>query len=218
MKKNKPALKTKLRILPLNFPIRCGYHNARKGEPSKGSRANEQLLDQMIAMHSHRHTRCYGSPRMTCELRAPGIACSENRVARTCVQRACELVPGVLFTRRLPSSITRPILRPICYPKPGLLQLRVLSSLATSLTFLPGNSGSSAGYRHRSVLPRHLGRKLSDSLHADQLVDATTRAICSGLVPRVAIFHSDRGCQYSATINRELLVRHGLERFTVRRI
>ena len=60
----------------------------------------------------------------------------------SCVQRACELVPGVLFARRLPSPITRPILRPICYPKPGLLQLRVLSSLATSLTFLPGKAGS----------------------------------------------------------------------------
>ncbi|MFZ0712027.1 MAG: integrase core domain-containing protein, partial [Terrimicrobiaceae bacterium] len=32
----------------------------------------------------------------------------------------------------------------------------------------------------------------------------------SGLVPQGAIFHSDRGCQYSATITRELLARHGL--------
>jgi putative transposase len=55
-----------------------------------------------------------------------------------------------------------------------------------------------------------LGWKLSDSLHAALVVDAATRAIDSGLVPRGAIFHSDRGCQYSAAITRELLARHGL--------
>jgi transposase InsO family protein len=55
-----------------------------------------------------------------------------------------------------------------------------------------------------------VGWKLSDSLHADLVVAATTRAIHSGLVPRGAIFHSDRGCQYSASTTRELLARHGL--------
>ena len=38
-----------------------------------------------------------------------------------------------------------------------------------------------------------LGWKLSDSLHADLVVNATTRGIQSGLVPWGAIFHSDRG-------------------------
>jgi len=92
---------------------------------------------------------------MTCELRARGIACSENRVARIMRSRACELVPGVPFARRLPSPITRPILRPICYPK-GLLQLTVLSSLRHHLHSYQGRLALS-GYRHRSVLPRHLG-------------------------------------------------------------
>jgi putative transposase len=75
-----------------NFPItelcealsvsRSGYYELRKREPSKRTRANEQLLHQMRTIDSDRHTRCYGSPRMTRELRAVGIACSENRVAR----------------------------------------------------------------------------------------------------------------------------------------
>ena len=46
-----------------------------------------------------------------------------------------------------------------------------------------------------------LGWKLSHSLHADLVVGATTRAIESGLVPRGAIFHSDRGCQYSEILH-----------------
>jgi transposase InsO family protein len=119
----------------------------------------------------------------------------------SCVQTACELVPGVLSVRRLPGPITRPILRLICYPKPGLLQLRVLSSLATSLTFLPGKAASIWLLVIDLFSRAILGWKLSDSLHADLVVDATTRAIDSGLLPRGAIFHSDRGCQYSVAPN-----------------
>jgi putative transposase len=86
----------------------------------------------------------------------------------------------------------------------------VLSSLATSL-YIPTREG----WLYLAVVidlfsRAILGWKLSDSLHADLVVGATTRAIESGLVPQGAIFHSDRGCQYSATITRELLARHGL--------
>ncbi len=139
------------------------------------------------------------------ELAARRIVSQES-----CVQRTCELVPGALSARRLPSPITRRILRPICYRKPGLLQLPVLSSLATSLD-IPTREG----WLYLAVVidlfsRAILGWKLSDSLHADLVVGATTRAMESGLVPQGAIFHSDRGCQYSATITRELLARHGL--------
>ena len=126
----------------------------------------------------------------------------------SCVQRTCELVPGVLSARRLPSPITRPILRPICYRKPGLLQLRG-AQLVSDITYIPTREG----WLYLAVVidlfsRAILGWKLSDSLHADLVVDATTRAIDSGLVPRGAIFHS-------ATITRELLVRHCLERITI---
>ena len=85
--------------------------------------------------------------------------------------------------------------RPICYPKPGLLQLRVLSSLATHLHSYQGRLALYLAIVIDLFSRAILGWKLSDSLHADLVVDATTRAIDSGFVPRGAIFHSDRGCQ-----------------------
>jgi hypothetical protein len=61
-------------------------------------------------------TRCYGSPRMTAELRALGIDCAENRVARIMRLNDLRARPRRPFRgRRLPSPITRLILRPICY-------------------------------------------------------------------------------------------------------
>jgi putative transposase len=61
---------------------RSGYHKLRRRQPGQRARANEELLRQMQNVHFNRHTRCYGSPRMTRELRSAGIDCSENRVAR----------------------------------------------------------------------------------------------------------------------------------------
>ena len=59
-----------------------GYHAARQRPPSARQQANAELLRTMTAIHEHRHTRAYGSPRMTHELRARGLSVSENRVAR----------------------------------------------------------------------------------------------------------------------------------------
>src|SRR5947207_129493 len=61
---------------------RSGYLAWKDRPPSARHLANAQLLKQMKTVHAHRHTRCYGSPRMTWELRANGCLCSENRVAR----------------------------------------------------------------------------------------------------------------------------------------
>ena len=102
------------------------------------------------------------------------------------------------------------------YPSPNLLSEAGPPSvpgaqLVSDITYIPTREGWLYLAIVIDLFSRAiLGWKLSDSLHADLVVDATTRAIDSGLVPRGAIFHSDRGCQYSATITRELLARHGL--------
>ena len=55
-----------------------------------------------------------------------------------------------------------------------------------------------------------LGWKLGSSMDADLVTGALRRALDSGLVTTGAIFHSDRGCQYSAGATRTLLARAGL--------
>ena len=61
---------------------RSGYHAARQRPPSPRTEHDRRLLDAVRDIHAHRHTRCYGSPSMTDELRSRGLACSPNRVAR----------------------------------------------------------------------------------------------------------------------------------------
>lgn len=55
-----------------------------------------------------------------------------------------------------------------------------------------------------------LGWKLSESLHAELVTGALGRACNTGLVQTDAIFHSDRGCQYSSVRTRALLARRRL--------
>jgi len=55
-----------------------------------------------------------------------------------------------------------------------------------------------------------LGWSLSDSLHSKLVMDALQRALNSGLVAPNAIFHSDRGSQYSSISTRHLIHQAGL--------
>lgn len=48
------------------------------------------------------------------------------------------------------------------------------------------------------------------SLHAELVTGALQRALSTGLIAKEALFHSDRGCQYSAIAMRELLSHYGL--------
>ena len=133
-----------------NFPItelcealgvsRSGYHNLGKREPSRRRRANEQLLHQIRIIHSDRHTRCYGSPRMTRELRALGIGCSENRVARIMRSKDLRACPRRPFRPKT----TQP--DHAAHPSPNLLSEAGSPSapgaqLVSDITYIPTREG-----------------------------------------------------------------------------
>lgn len=60
---------------------RSGYYAWLCRKPSERTRANEQLLDQIISIHV-KSRKTYGSPRIHAELSLQGECCSVNRVAR----------------------------------------------------------------------------------------------------------------------------------------
>jgi len=57
------------------------------------SRANLELVSNMKAIHAYRHTRCYGSPRMTRQLREHGFPCSKSHYVEE-AKKAAGLEPG----------------------------------------------------------------------------------------------------------------------------
>lgn len=58
-----------------------GYYAWRSRPVSQREMANQELLKQIEVVHEESH-ETYGSPRIYRELKAQGVSCSENRVAR----------------------------------------------------------------------------------------------------------------------------------------
>jgi transposase InsO family protein len=189
---------------------RSGYYATRQRSMGARARANQQLVESMKIIHAHRHTRSYGSPRMTHELRARGQACSKNRVAR------------LMRIHGLRARVRRPF-RPKtttpdhgAHPSPNLLAEAPIATapgvqLVSDITYIP----TAEGWLYLAVVIDLfsrcvLGWKLSETLHSELVTTAISRALDTGLVVRGAIFHSDRGCQYSAAVTRALLERTGL--------
>jgi len=189
---------------------RSGYLARCKRPLSPRASANQELLIKMQAIHSHRHTRCYGSPRMTVQLREQGSPCSENRVARLMRHNGLRARPRRPFRPKTtcPDHAAA--------PSPNLLALAPAPTapaqhLQSDITYIP----TAEGWLYLAVVIDRfsrmiLGWKLSDSLHADLVVAALNKALATGLVAPGALFHSDRGSQYSAGQLRAALANAGL--------
>lgn len=189
---------------------RSGYLARCKRPLSPRSRSNLELVSKMKTIHAHRHTRCYGSPRMTRQLRDEGSPCSENRVAR--------LMRGNGLRAR-PRRPYRP--RTTCpdhaaAPSPNLLAgaplpTRPAQHLVSDITYIP----TAEGWLYLAVVIDRfsrmiLGWELSDSLNADSVVASLDKALATGKVAPGALFHSDRGCQYTSGQLRSRLASAGI--------
>jgi putative transposase len=189
---------------------RSGYHAATNRLPGRRQESNAQLLAHMKSIHTDRHTRCYGSPRMTRQLHALGLACSENRVARLMHAHRLRARPRKPFRPKT----TRP--DHAAHPSPNLLAKVPAPTapgthLVSDITYIPTREGWLYLAIVLDLFSRSiLGWKLADSLHTDVVTAALCRALDTGVVAPDALFHSDRGCQYTAASTRTLLARHHL--------
>ncbi|CAN5790595.1 IS3 family transposase [soil metagenome] len=186
---------------------RSGYHASRTRPESKRQQENSTLLHAMKPIHDHRHTRAYGSPRMTRQLRLQGHACSENRVARLMRRTGLRARPRKPFRPKT----TRP--DHAAHPSPNLLAQAAPPTapgqqIVSDITYIPTREG----WLYLAVVidlfsRAILGWKIADSMDASLVTGALRRALDSGLLRANAIFHSDRGCQYTAGDTRALLAR-----------
>jgi putative transposase len=189
---------------------RSGYFAARARPQRPRARANARLLREIKHIHHHRHTRTYGSPRMTSELRARGQCCSRKRVARLMRSEGIAARSRRCFR---PKTTTPD---QAAHPAPNLLvhagpPQAPGTQIVSDITYIPTADGWLYVAIVLDLFSRViLGWKVADSLHTELVTGALEQALATGLVPKGAIFHSDRGCQYSAAKTRALLTQAGL--------
>lgn len=187
-----------------------GYWASKKRPPSARQIANEKLVGEIKRIHSHRFTRSYGSPRLTRQLRSIGHSCSRNRVARLMRENGLRARPRRPFRPKTTAPDHT------AAPSPNLLikaevPSRPAQHLLSDITYIR----TQEGWLYLAVVMDRfsrmiLGWQLSDSLRCEIVLLALDKALTSGLVAKGAIFHSDRGCQYTAAMFRARLSQFGL--------
>ena len=186
---------------------RSGYYSWCRDEVSIRQRENDWLLIHIRQAYGvGRGT--YGSPRVTAELRAKGIACGRNRVARLMRQNGIKAKTKRRFKATTKSRhgllVAGNLLR-------GMVGVDASNKIWVSdITFIWTREGwmylaAILDAFNRQVVGWSMGDRLNHGIIADALEKA-----CRGRRPGAGvIFHSDRGTQYASYAFRDLLDTYG---------
>lgn len=175
--------------------------------PSEREAANRHLSDQIWTVF--RRSRCtYGSPRIHAQLRAEGVACSRNRVARLMKKH------GIAAKRRRVYKVATTDSKHNYPVAPNLLDRqfsaeRPNEKWLTDITYIPTKEGwlylaTVLDVYSRKVVGWAMDKQMDEGLVASALrMAATHRRPTEGV-----LHHSDRGSQYAAHDYQQLLGAH----------
>jgi putative transposase len=187
---------------------RAGFYAWLNREPSAQARRREALSTHIERTY-YRCKRRYGAPRLTEELNAEGVSCSENYVAKLLRARSLRALNGKRF-RHQPKA-------PCTLPTRQNVLARNFSSegpnrkWVSDITYIP--IGRRWAYLavvldlySRKVIGWALGTHMRETLILEALNMAMgQRQVAAGLV-----LHSDQGVQYRATEYQQTLTDLGI--------
>jgi len=182
---------------------RSGYYAWSNRAVGDRERANQALLEHIRKFH-HESRETYGSPRVVRDLRAMGVRCGKNRVAR--LMRRNGLVAKA--TRRFKVT-TRS--RKGSHYAPDRLQRRFAAEKpnqvwTSDITYI----WTSEGWLYLAVVLDLFSRMIvgwatSAVIDANLVCEAFYRALKRRNPKCELIFHSDRGSQYISDALRKLI-------------
>jgi putative transposase len=195
---------------------RSGYYAWRVRPASSQAQRRKELLKRIEAAHADSQQN-YGSPRICAELRAQGIACSENTIAKLMKDRGIRSKMRRRFiVRTTDSRHAHPIAenrlkQQFDVPLPNQVW-------AADITYIP----TGEGWLYLAVVIDLCSRKVvgwaaDDHLRAELPCAALKMAIQQRRPTGPLLHHSDRGVQYACDEYQGILARHGIERSMSRR-
>ena len=181
------------------------YYAWKQSKLTKPLMEEKKIIEAIKDIHSHRHMKSYGSPRMTEELKSRGFQCGRHRVAPLMREQGIFVRPRRAFRPRTTkvdttARIAPNHLREACAPNaPG-------QQLVSDITYLR----TKQGWLYLSIVIDLFSRSivgwdLSDSLAAQSVGRAIKKAHENGSIQKGCLFHSDRGCQYTSDHVRKTL-------------
>ena len=186
---------------------RSGYYAYRGRAASQRSQENERLRTQ-IQMIWSRSRKLYGSPRITAELRAQGLRCGENRVARLMREAGIRSQTKKAFkVTTKPGGLVEAedlVQRDFQADGPGRIWASDITYIRTRQRWL--YLAVVLDLYNREVVGWTLDRRIGQEL----VLAALNQALLRHPPEKNLIFHSDRGGQYRSLRMSELLARHGI--------
>ena len=183
------------------------YAWARRGVSAR-AQADEELAGRIAAAYA-RSRRTYGAPRVHAELRARGVRCARERVAR--LMRAAGLV-GRRRRRRVRTTVAEPM-RP---PAPNLVA-RDFTAAVPDRPWVGDSThvATTEGWPYRAGLVdaysrRVVGWSMADHLRTTLTLDALAMALQARRPGAGLVHHTDRGSQYTAAAYQAALSARGV--------
>ena len=185
-----------------------GYYAWRKRPISAREMANQELVKRIKAAHADSH-ETYGSPRIYRELRAHGVVCSENRVARLMHLHS---IRGKQFRRYRATTKRNKAHR----AAPNLLKRdftaqRPNEKWASDITQIQTAEGTLYAALIMDLYSRRIvGWAMSERM-TSVLTETAMRMAIDGRQPgQGLIHHSDQGSQYTDQGYQALLTSRGI--------
>lgn len=189
------------RVLKLS---RSGFYEWHARKPSAQLIANQELLAEIKAVYEA-SDETYGSPRVTSELKARGIACSKSRVARVMHKAQLFAVAGRKFKpQTTDSNHSEPISENVV--NQDFSAIEVGQKVGCDITYIP----TAQGWLYLAVVVDFFSRKIlgyafSNRLDSGLACQALIKAVGNNKLPEQLLHHSDRGAQYASFRYRLLL-------------
>ena len=189
---------------------RSGYYAWRDRPASGQAQRRAQLVARIQAAHAGSR-EIYGSPRIYAELRAQGVACCQNTVAKLMKNHGIRSKMRRRFVVRTTDSrhahpiAANRLAQQFDVPVPN-------QAWAADITYIP----TGEGWLYLAAVIDLCSRKVvgwaaDDHLRAELPCAALQMALVQRRPAGPLLHHSDRGVQYACDEYQALLNRHGLE-------
>jgi len=187
---------------------RSGYYAWQRRPASAQARRRVQLRAVIREVHEHSR-RTYGSPRVSAALKAGGVACCVNTVARIMRADGLRAKTKRKFKATTDSSHGLPVAANLL--DRAFTRSRPNEVWVSDITFIPTDEGWLYLATELDLYSRRIvGWAMSERMTSDLVIAALTMALEQRRPLAGLIHHSDRGSQYASGAFQKLLAAHGL--------
>jgi len=186
-----------------------GFYSWRLRPPSSQEQRRVALVVKIRSVHAEVKER-YGSPRIYRELKADGIGCCVNTVAKLMHDNDIRAKTVRKFRNTTDSNHPFPVAENVLDRQFDAAQ-GPNERWVTDITYIPTREGWLYLAAVEDLYSRRVvGWSLADNMESRLVVDALEMAVTRRLPGEGLLAHSDRGSQYASDHYQRLLGKHGI--------